>query len=124
VRISAHTRRRFHDLCASHGTVRRGAEVFEAEGVMPVENYAGPETAERRFEAARHEASLDFSNEDDHARLLRVYVEGIAEFGGDDADDDDRQLPAPPTTRRKRDLLAPGLAGTAQCHRRLWGKVN
>lgn len=81
MRISAHTRRRFYDMCAGDGTVRRIAEVFEAEGVMPVEGYAGSESGARRWEAASHEASLDLSRDEDNARLLRVYVEAIAEFG-------------------------------------------
>jgi hypothetical protein len=81
MRVSAHSRRRFHDMCAGDGTVRRIAEVFEAEGVMPVEGYAGPESGARRSEAASHEAALDLSSDEDNARLLRVYVEGIAEFG-------------------------------------------
>ena len=71
-------------MCAGDGTVRRIAEVFEAEGIAPAEDYAGPESGARRFEAARHEAALDLSGEEDHPRLLCVYVEAIAEFGRDD----------------------------------------
>lgn len=81
VRVSARTRRRFHDMCASDGTVRRIAEVFEAEGVMPLENYNGPESGARRREAAAHEASLDLESNVDNLRLLRVYIEAAAEFG-------------------------------------------
>ena len=68
-------------MCASDGTVRRIADVFEAEGVMPVEGYTGAESGARRWEAASHEASLDLSREEDNARLLRVYIEAVAEFG-------------------------------------------
>jgi len=61
--------------------VRRIADVFEAEGIMPVEGYAGTESGQRRFEAACHEAALDLTTDADHQRLLRVHVEAIAEFG-------------------------------------------
>jgi hypothetical protein len=68
-------------MCAGDGTVRRIADVFEAEGIMPVEGYAGSESGARRFEAASHEAALDFASDEDQARLLRAYLEAIAEFG-------------------------------------------
>jgi hypothetical protein len=68
-------------MCAGDGTVRRIADVFEAEGVMPVEGYAGSASGVRRWEAASHEASLDLSQDEDNSRLLRVYVEAIADFG-------------------------------------------
>jgi hypothetical protein len=81
VRVSPHARRRFHDLCAGNGTIRSIAEVFEAEGVMPDESYVGSDTGQRRHEAARHEASLDLGSDVDNARLVRVYVEAVHEFG-------------------------------------------
>src|SRR5699024_1554371 len=79
--ISRRTRRRFSDMCAANGTVRLIGDVFDEEDVRPVENYDGTESGERRREVARHEASLDLSDDRDQARLLRVYVGAISEFG-------------------------------------------
>jgi hypothetical protein len=81
VRISAHTRRRFADFCAGWGTVRSIAQLFEAEGIFPGEDYDPPESGVRRYEVDAHEDTLDLSTDRDNHRLLRVYVEAIEEFG-------------------------------------------
>jgi hypothetical protein len=81
VRISAHTRRRWQDLCAGYGTVRRIADLYEADGILPAQAADTGGLGQRRSEVVMHEASLDLSRPDDHRRLLRVYAEGIEEFG-------------------------------------------
>lgn len=52
--------------------VRQIAEVFEAEDVMPIEDYAGNESGARRFEAGRHEAALDLTTETGNLTVARI----------------------------------------------------
>lgn len=68
-------------MCADSGTVKLISNVFDDEDVRQIEDYEGPESGQRRWEAASHEASLDLSDDDDQARLLRVYLSAIQEFG-------------------------------------------
>lgn len=79
VKISKRSHNRFADLAAGNGTLREIKALFEDEDF--VEREVKTNLAERRTLVARFLADFNPSRRDHQARLLRVYLTGIEEWG-------------------------------------------
>jgi hypothetical protein len=81
VQISRRSQQKFADLAAGWGTVRTIENVYAAQGFdLPVD-FEVPASGQRRSICAAAEASADLSDPAVQQRLLRVYLDGIDDWG-------------------------------------------
>lgn len=94
MQISRRSRNKFADLCAAHGTVSRIAEAYSNYDFELPHDFEPVEGGMRRSVCAAAEAGVDFDDPQVAHRLVRVYVDGIEDWGqrntmfSTDADED------------------------------------
>lgn len=81
MKLSGSTRRLFGELCSGGGTVNKIHGLFRSEGFSPADGWEYAESGVRRDAVEAYHEAIDFSDDDQMARLLRVYDGGIEEFG-------------------------------------------
>jgi Abortive infection C-terminus len=81
VQITRRSQEKFADLCAAHGTIRKIEEIYEAHGFDLPANFEPAEAGMRRSVCAAAERGADLSDGQVQQRLLRVYLDGIDDFG-------------------------------------------
>lgn len=82
MKISKRSQQKFADLCTDHGTLRTIRELFEAQDFEEAGNFKGNGLGERRTLVASFHSLIDFDDEAQQRRLLRVYLSGIDDWGG------------------------------------------
>lgn len=81
MQLTRRSQQKFADLCAAQGTVRSIEAVYEAHGFdLPV-GFEPSEGGMRRSVCAAAEDGADLSDDRVQQRLLRVYLDGIDDFG-------------------------------------------
>jgi hypothetical protein len=83
MRISKRTQQKFADFCADRGVLRTIREAFEAEDFEEPEFSASPGMGERRSLVASFHSLIDFNDEAQQRRLLRVYLSTIDDWARD-----------------------------------------
>jgi hypothetical protein len=81
MKISKRSQQKFADLCTDHGTLRTIRELFEAQDFEEAEDFKGNGLGERRTLVASIHSLIDFDDEAQQRRLLRVYLSGIDDWG-------------------------------------------
>jgi abortive infection Abi-like protein len=81
VQITRRSQQKFGDLCAAHGTIRTIEAVYEAHGFDLPANFEPAQGGARRSVCAAAEHGADLSDGQVQQRLLRVYLDGIDDFG-------------------------------------------
>ena len=79
--LSRRSRQKFADLAAGSGTVRTIEDAYASHGFNLPTNFQLPEGAQRRAVCAAAEAGVDAADPAVAQRLLRVYVDGIDDWG-------------------------------------------
>jgi hypothetical protein len=80
-RLSPRSQQKFAELCSDHGTVRAIADLYEAHGFDLPANFEPEQGRQRRSICAAAEAGADLNDPTACDRRLRVYVDGIEDFG-------------------------------------------
>jgi hypothetical protein len=81
MQLSRRSRQKFADLAAGAGTVRTIEDVYAAHGFELPVNFKPPETGQRRAVCTAAEAGVDAADPVVVQRLLRVYLDGIDDWG-------------------------------------------
>jgi len=81
VQLTRRSQQKFADLCAAQGTIRTIEAVYEAHGFDLPANFEPAHGGARRSVCAAAERGADLSNGQVQQRLLRVYLDGIDDFG-------------------------------------------
>ena len=79
--ISRRSRNKFADLAAGWGTVGKIEDVYAAHGFNLPSNFQLPDAGVRRAVCSAAEGTIDPSDPGVSERLLRVYVDGIDDWG-------------------------------------------
>jgi hypothetical protein len=84
MRISKRTQQKFADFATDYGVLRTIRDVFEAEDFDEAERFnGGPMMGERRTLVASFHSRINFDDEAQQRRLLRVYLHAIDDWGRD-----------------------------------------
>jgi hypothetical protein len=82
MKISRRTEQKFADFCTDYGVLRTIRELFEAEDFEEPDHFkSGAMMGERRTLVASFHSQIDFSDEGQQRRLLRVYLHAIDDWG-------------------------------------------
>jgi hypothetical protein len=81
MRISKRTQQKFADYCSDRGVLRTIRELFEAEDFEEPEYFNGGGMGERRTLVASFHSLIDFDDEDQQRRLLKVYLSAVDDWG-------------------------------------------
>ena len=83
MRISKRSQQKFADYCTARGVVRTIQDIFEAEDFEEPEDFEGGHQGVRRSLLASFHSLIDFDDEAQQQRLLRVYLSAIDDWGRD-----------------------------------------
>jgi hypothetical protein len=86
MRLTRRSQQKFADLCATLGTVREIEAVYEAHGFDLPAGFEPTEGGMRRSVCAAAEDGADLADAQVQQRLLRVYLDGIDDFGRGSSD--------------------------------------
>jgi hypothetical protein len=81
VQLSRRSQQKFADLAAGFGTVRGIEDVYEAHGFDLPAGFVPTEGRARRSVCEAAEAGVDLSDATVSNRLLRVYLDGVDDWG-------------------------------------------
>jgi hypothetical protein len=79
--ISKRPQQKFADFCTDYGDLRTIRDVFEAEDFEEADHFNGGLMGERRTLVASFHSRIDFDDETQQRRLLRVYLHAIDDWG-------------------------------------------
>jgi hypothetical protein len=81
VELSRRSRQKFADLAAGSGTIRSIEDVYAAHGFDLPNDFKPPEAGQRRAVCAAAETGVDAADPAVAQRLLRVYLDGVEDWG-------------------------------------------
>jgi len=81
VQLSRRSRQKFADLAADRGTVRHLEQLYSAHGFDLPLDFEPQEGRPRRSVCEAAESGADLTDTQVQQRLLRVYLDGIEDFG-------------------------------------------
>ena len=82
MKISKRTQQKFADFATDNGVLRTIRDVFETEDFEEPDNFkSSPMTGERRTLVASFHSLINFNDEAQQRRLLRVYLHAIDDWG-------------------------------------------